>query len=145
MSHMLQVRIMAALLRQGRVPAVVSTLLGATALALLCLPPMTLLSTLLVALSLLVGAVQAYYAVRVGFDQALLEAFAATQADDAPAPIDAALEALSLRRADKVSRDWPARWRGMRALLRGQLLALAVQAITLMPALWLRWRYPDAG
>lgn len=140
MSQMLQVRVMAALLRQGRVPAAVAVLLAASALALLCLPPMTRLSTVLVALSLLAGAVQAYYAVRVGFDRALLEAFAATQADDAPAPIDAALDALSLRRAGTVSRDWPARWRGMRALLRGQLLAVAVQAIALMLALWLRWQ-----
>jgi hypothetical protein len=140
MSQMLQVRIMAALLRQGRVPATVSALLAATALALLCLPPMTLPSTLLVALSLLSGAVQAYYAVRVGFDQALLEAFAATQSGADPAPIDAALDALSLRPAGTVNRDWPARWRGMRGLLRGQLLALLVQAFALMLALWLRWQ-----
>lgn len=140
MSQMLQVRIMAALLRQGRVPATVSVLLAATALALLCLPPMTRLSTLLVALSLLAGAVQAYYAVRVGFDQALLEAFAATHTDADPAPIDVALDALMLRPAGALSRDWPARWRGMRALLRAQLLALLVQAIGLLLALWLRWQ-----
>jgi hypothetical protein len=140
MSQMLQVRIMAALMRQGRVPAAVSALLAATALALLCLPPMTMLSVLLAALSLLAGCVQAYLAVRVGFDQALLEAFAATHADATPAPIDVALDALSLRPAAAISRDWPARWRGMRALLRGQLLALAMQAIALMLALWLRWQ-----
>lgn len=140
MSGMLQVRVMAALLRQGRVPAAMSALLGATALALLCLPPMTMLSALLVVTSLLAGVMQAYYAVRVGFDQALLEAFAASHADAAPAPIDEALDALSLRPAGAVSRDWPGRWRGMRALLRGQLLALLAQAIALMPALWLRWQ-----
>lgn len=140
MSGMLQVRIMAALLRQGRVASVLSAVLAATALALLCLPPMTTVSVLLAALSLLAGSVQAYFAVRVGFDQALLEAFAATQSDPSPAPIDAALDALSLRPAGATCRDWPARWRGMRALLRSQLLALLVQALLLGLALWLRWQ-----
>lgn len=141
MSTAMQVQAMAALLRQARIPAVISTLLAATALALVLLAPrsMPLVAiALLSLLSLLAGAGQAYFAARIGFDRALLDGLLAAHPDAAPGPIDDALQALGLRDAVPPTRGWPARWQGMRGLLRGQGACVLLQALTLLAALWLR-------
>ena len=138
MSTAMQVQAMAALLRQARIPAVISTLLAATALALLLLAPRSMPVVTIALLSLLAGAGQAYFAARIGFDRALLDGLLATHPDAAPGPIDDALQVLGLRDAVPPTRGWPARWQGMRGLLRGQGACVLLQALTLLAALWLR-------
>ncbi len=138
MSGMMQIHTMAAVLRQGRGLASVAWLCAAAGLALLCLGPLTTLSSAAALLSLMAGAVQAAYAVRVNFDHALLEGFAASGNDEDPARLDAALAALELRTAAVTPRSWASRWQGMRALLRGQCIALMVQVLLLLCAIWLR-------
>lgn len=138
MSTAMQVQAMAALLRQARIPAVISTLLAATALALLLLAPRSMPVVAIALLSLLAGAGQAYFAARIGFDRALLDGLLAAHPDAAPGPIDDALQALGLRDAVPPTRGWPARWQGMRGLLRGQGACVLLQALTLLAALWLR-------
>ena len=138
MSEMMNIRTMAAVLRQGRGLASVAWLCAAAALALLCLGPLTTVSSAAALFSLMAGAVQAGYALRVNFDHALLEAFADTGSDDDPARLDAALGGLGLRATPQAQRSWVDRWQGMRGLLRGQCLALMVQALLLLCAIWLR-------
>ncbi|WP_313457427.1 hypothetical protein [Stenotrophomonas sp.] len=138
MSGMMQIHAMAAVLRQGRGLAAVAWLCAGTALLLLCLWPLTTLSSAFALFSLFAGAVQAGYAVRVNFDHALLKGFAASGNDDDPARLDAALAALELRPAAVTPRSWADRWQGMRALLRGQCIALMVQVLLLLCAIWLR-------
>jgi hypothetical protein len=138
MSDMMQIHTMAAVLRQGRGVASVAWLCAAAGLAVLCLGPLTTLSSAAALCSLMAGAVQAAYAVRVNFDHALLEGFAASGSDDDPARLDAALAALGLRATPQTPRVWADRWQGMRALLRGQCIALMVQVLLLLCAIWLR-------
>lgn len=138
MSEMLKIHVMAAVLRQGRGMASVAWLLAAAALAVLCLTPAATVASGAALLSLLAGVVQAYHAVRVAFDAALLDGFATTHTDADPEPIDDALQALGLRAASGLRRGWPERWQGMRGLLRGQFLALIAQALLLLAAVWLR-------
>lgn len=138
MSDMMQIHTMAAVLRQGRGLASVAWLCAAAGLAVLCLGPLTTLSSAAALCSLMAGAVQAAYAFRVNFDHALLEGFAASGNDDDPARLDAALAALGLRATPQTPRGWTDRWRGMRALLRGQCIALMVQVLLLICAIWLR-------
>lgn len=138
MNGMMQIHTMAAVLRQGRGLAAVAWLCAAAALLLLCLRPLTSLSSVAAMLSLMAGVVQAGYAVRVNFDHALLKGFAASGNDDDPARLDAALDALGLRAAAPTPRSWADRWQGMRALLRGQCIALMVQVLLLLCAIWLR-------
>ncbi|MEG2803956.1 hypothetical protein [Stenotrophomonas sp.] len=137
MSTAMQVQAMAALLRQARVPAVVSTLLAATALALLVWPG-TAWATAGALVSLLAGTGQAYFAVRIGFDRALLDGLLQAHPDAAPGPIDDALAALGLRATVPPTRGWPARWQGMRRLLRGQGACVLLQAAALLVALGVR-------
>lgn len=138
MSDAMQIYAMAAVLRQGRGLAAVAWLCAAAALLLLCLWPLTTLSSAFALFSLFAGAVQAGYALRVNFDHALLRGFAASGNDDDPARLDAALAALGLRAAAPSPRSWADRWQGMRALLRGQCIALMVQVLLLLCAIWLR-------
>lgn len=138
MSDMMQIRTMAAVLRQGRGLASVAWLCAAAGLALLCLAPLTTLASAAALFSLMAGVVQAGYAVRVNFDHALLEGFAATGQHDDAARLDAALAALGLREKTQIQRSWADRWRGMRGLLRGQCIALMVQVLLLLCAFWLR-------
>lgn len=138
MSTPMQVQAMAALLRQARIPAVISTLLGGTALALLVLSSRDLLVAALALVSLLAGLGQAWFAARIGFDRGLLQGLLEAHPDAAPAPIDDALHALGLRPAVAGTRGWPARWQGMRRLLRGQGVCLLLQAAVLLAALALR-------
>lgn len=76
--------------------------------------------------SLVAGLCQGYYAARIGFDAALLDASAGAAAQ-AAAMIDRSLLSLGLVPAARCGRDWVTRWQGMRALCRGQLWALLVQ------------------
>lgn len=138
MSTSLQLRLMAAMLAQARVPALVSALLAAAALLLLCLPMPGVPVAGAALLSLLAALAQGYYAVRIGFDRGVLQALLVEHPDGATAPLDDALHALGLRQRPAVNRDWPARWQGMRGLLRAQLLWLFVQALLLGTTLWLR-------
>ncbi len=138
MSEMMQIHTMAAVLRQGRSLSAVAWLCAGAALLLLCLWPLTTLSSAFALFSLFAGAVQAGYALRVNFDHALLKGFAASGNDDDPARLDAALAALGLRAAAVTPRSWADRWQGMRALLRGQCIALMVQVLLLLCAIWLR-------
>ena len=138
MSTAMQVQAMAALLGQARIPAVVSTLLAATALALLVLCGRDLPVAALALLSLLAGLGQAWVAARIGFDRGLLQGLLAAHPDAAPAPIDDALHALGLRPAVHGTRGWPARWQGMRRLLRAQGACVLLQAVALLAALALR-------
>jgi len=138
MSMLFQLRVMTAVLRQSRMATGISVLLAGAALALLCLstPPLVVAVPALV--SLLSGAVQAYYAARVSFDAALLEALQASHPDAAPGVIDDVLQKLGLGEASTAPRGWQPRWQGMRRLLRWQLLALGAQALCLLGALVLK-------
>ncbi|WP_411852366.1 hypothetical protein ACLB90_07690 [Stenotrophomonas sp. LGBM10] len=139
MSMLFQLRVMTAVLRQARLAAVISTLLAAAALLLASLAQPGLLAMLLALASLLAAGVQAYYAARVGFDAALLEAMQACHPDAAPGVIDDVLQKLGLREASATSRGWQARWQGMRRLMRWQLFAVGAQAVLLLAALLSRW------
>jgi hypothetical protein len=135
MSMLFQLRVMTAVLRQARLAAVISTLLAAAALLLASLASAPgLVALTLVLASLLAAGVQAYYAARVGFDAALLDAMQACHPDAAPGVIDDVLQKLGLRDAPATSRGWQARWQGMRRLMRWQLLALSAQALLLLAA-----------
>jgi hypothetical protein len=137
MSTPLELRTMAALLRQASpldrmslVSLAVALLLGAwyasadaSLAAMLCL------------LSVLAGAVQRYWAARIGLDAALLEAvLAEADLDQAGSDLDAALHRLGLLRRLPPPRDWQARWRGMRGLLLRQVATLALQLLALLAA-----------
>ncbi|WP_369977264.1 hypothetical protein [Xanthomonas bundabergensis] len=137
MSTPLQLRTMAALLRQAApldrlslALLAVALLLGAwygnagaTVAAALCL------------LSVLAGLLQRYWAARVGLDVALLEAaLAEADLDQAGSDLDAALHRLGLLRRLPPPRDWQARWRGMRGLLLRQVASLALQLLALLAA-----------
>lgn len=138
MTPPLQLQVMAALLQQARLPAQVSGLLAAAALLLVVLAVPAAPVAVAAGLSLLAGLVQGYYALRIGFDRQLLQALASEDPQTALAQLDAALQALGLRKAAALPRGWDARWQGMRRLLRGQGLWLVVQALALLAALLLR-------
>lgn len=92
-------------------------------------------------LSLSAGLAQLYYAVRVDFDAKLLAALA-DQGDggtQAAQRLDASLIALELLPRDRAGRDWPARWRGARGLLRNQALCLLAQLAMLVAAYGRVW------
>lgn len=89
-------------------------------------------------ISAIAGLLQIYYAARVDFDAGLLLA-AARERDpaQAAAALDASLQALGLQPPERAGRDWSARWRGARDLLRRQALCLVAQALLLAMAWWL--------
>jgi len=90
------------------------------------------------AMSVIAGLLQIYYAARVDFDAGLLLA-AARERDpaQAAASLDASLQRLGLLAAERAGRDWSARWRGARKLLRRQAICLVAQALLLATAWWL--------
>lgn len=87
--------------------------------------------------SVLAGLLQVYHAARVDFDAGLMLA-AARERDpaQAAASLDASLQALGLQPRERAGRDWPARWRGARGLLRRQAACLVAQALLLASAWW---------
>ena len=130
------------LLRQGRLPAALS--LGLLLVALLLLgtePGLAMFAAGLLLLSVAVGVVQAYYAVRVQLDASLLQQLLreGLQGDAAAERVDAALHTAGLRRRDAQApvRGWDVRWIGMRRLLVRQYVATLLQfAVLLLAVLW---------
>jgi hypothetical protein len=139
----LTLQAMASLMHQGRRLATVSWLLAAAALAWLLLVALACRgqsqpACAAIGASLVAGAVQAWFAVRVDFDARLFAALATqASAHDAAVRLDATLIELGLVERDAGSRDWPSRWRGARGLLRRQGVCLALQALALAAGLLL--------
>lgn len=130
------------LLRQGRLPAVLSLGLLLVALLLLGIEPgLAMIAAGLLLLSVVCGVVQAYCAVRVQLDAGLLQLLLRENllGDAAAGRVDAALHTAGLRRqdAEAPARGWEARWRGMRRLLVRQYVATLLQfAALLLAVLW---------
>ncbi|MDR6991767.1 hypothetical protein [Luteimonas sp. 3794] len=123
--------VMAAILHQGRRLHGVSTLFAALAGAGLLLAAvfgnaMGAPARIALAASLMAFFAQVYWAARVDVDARLLQALTADAPERAAARLDAAFVSLG-QRTPGPGRDWPTRWRGMRALLRRQGIALALQ------------------
>lgn len=138
MSTPLQLRTMAAVLRQGLPLDRLSLALLAVALLLGAWygSAGAALAAALCLLSALAGLLQRYWAARVGLDVALLEAvLAEVDLDRAGSDLDAALHRLGLLRRLPPPRDWQARWRGMRGLLLRQLASLALQLLAVLAVL----------
>lgn len=136
----------AALLDQGRTVDRLSRPLTAAALigilvypAAIGQPPVALAaSALLIALA---GFAESYFAIRVGFDAALFHRLAT--APEAPdfAATDHALTQLGLLPPTKLDRPADARIAGARRLMRLQIVALAVQVLSIAGGgLALMWR-----
>lgn len=136
-------RAMASLLAQGRhlrnvsLIVLAATLLGLVWPGAAAMPAWSLLS-------LGAGMAQVYYAVRVDFDAKLLAALAdhgdvADVGLHAARRLDTSLIALGLLPRDRAGRDWPARWRGARGLLRNQALCLLAQLAMLVAAYGRVW------
>lgn len=141
MSMVFQLRVMTAVLRQARMAARISLLLAVAALVLVCVAMPGRFAELMALLSLLAAAVQAWFATRVNFDAALLEAMQASHPDAPPGVIDDVLQKLGLRDAPATARGWQARWTGMRRLMRWQLFWLSVQGVALLASLLLKTVY----
>ncbi len=130
------------LLRQGRLPAALSAGLLLVALLMLGIEPgLAMFAAGLLLLSVAVGVVQAYYAVRVQLDASLLQQLLreGLQGDAAAERVDAALHTAGLRRRDAQApvRGWDVRWIGMRRLLVRQYVATLLQfAVMLLAVLW---------
>ncbi len=130
------------LLRQGRLPAALSAGLLLVALLMLGIEPgLAMFAAGLLLLSVAVGVVQAYYAVRVQLDASLLQLLLreGLQGDAAAERVDAALHTAGLRRRDAQApvRGWDVRWIGMRRLLVRQYVATLLQfAVMLLAVLW---------
>ena len=130
------------LLRQGRLPAALSLGLLLVALLLLGIEPgLAMFAAGLLLLSVAVGVVQAYYAVRVQLDASLLQLLLREdlQGGAAAERVDAALHTVGLRRRDAQApvRGWDARWIGMRRLLVHQYVATLLQfSVLLLAVLW---------
>lgn len=130
------------LLRQGRWPAALS--LGLLLVGLLLLgtePALAMVAAGLVLLSVALGLVQAYFAVRVQLDAGLLQLLLHEGLGDEAAAqrVDQALHVAGLRRlpAHAPLRGWDARWAGMRGLLLRQYLFTALQFVAvLLAVLW---------
>ena len=130
------------LLRQGRLPAALSLGLLLVALLLLGIEPgLAMFAAGLLLLSVAVGVVQAYYAVRVQLDASLLQLLLCEhlQGEAAAERVDAALHPAGLRRREAQApvRGWDVRWIGMRRLLVRQYVATLLQfAVLLLAVLW---------
>ncbi|KRB03437.1 hypothetical protein [Lysobacter sp. Root690] len=136
-------RAMAALLAQGRHLRNGSLIVLAATLLGLVWPGVDAIPAWLL-LSLGAGLAQLYYAVRVDFDAKLLAALAdhgdgSEAGMHAARRLDASLIALELLPRDRAGRDWPARWRGARGLLRNQALCLLAQLAMLVAAYGRVW------
>ncbi|MCC4593997.1 hypothetical protein LL974_22985 [Xanthomonas campestris pv. cannae] len=138
MNTPLELRTMAAVLRQAAPLDRLSLLLLAVSVLLAAWYAGTgaVLAVCCCGVAALAGLLQRYWAARVGLDVALLEAvLAEPDLQRAGADLDAALQRLGLLRTLPPPRDWPARWQGMRRLLRRQLLCFALQVLSLLLAL----------
>ncbi|MCC4605702.1 hypothetical protein HG421_00725 [Xanthomonas campestris pv. badrii] len=134
---------MRAVLRQGAALDRFSLVLLAAAIALLGVADAPPLIQVGYALSAAAGVVQRYWAFRVGLDADLLEGTIAHlghggSEQDAAQQLDAAMQAIGLVATPPSSRDWAARWNGMRRLLRWQLASVMAQLLLFAAALALR-------
>jgi len=142
MSSAADLPMMHLLLRQGRLPAALSRGLLLVALLLLGIEPgLAMFAAGLLLLSVAVGVVQAYYAVRVKLDASLLQLLLREhlQGEAAAERVDAALHTAGLRRRDAQApvRGWDVRWIGMRRLLVRQYVATLLQfSVLLLAVLW---------
>lgn len=142
MSSLPDLPMMQLLLRQGRLPAMLSLGLLLVALLLLGIEPgLAMVAAGLLLVSVAMGMLQAYYAVRVQLDAHLLRLLQqeALHGEDAAHRVDEALHAAGLRRHDSETplRGWATRWAGMRRLLLRQYLVTLLQFVALLLAvLW---------
>ncbi len=141
MSHEMQLHIVASLLRRGKALDNLSTGLtllcvGFGLVQLLITVPNALLLVVVV-IGVLLGILQKYYAIRVGFDADLFHMVASDPQwlSDRTAAMDDALGQLGLAPVDKTARSWASRSQGALKLLRQQLLFLAVQLLVLLSAI----------
>ena len=141
MSHEMQLHIVASLLRRGKALDNLSTGLtllcvGFGLVQLLITVPNALLMVVVV-IGVLLGILEKYYAIRVGFDADLFHMVASDPQwlTDRTAAMDDALAQLGLVPVDKNARSWASRSQGALKLLRQQLLFLAVQLLVLLSAI----------
>lgn len=141
MSHEMQLHIVASLLRRGKALDNLSTgltllCIGFGLVQLLITVPNALLLVVVV-IGVLLGILEKYYAIRVGFDADLFHMVASDPQwlSDRTAALDDALAQLGLAPVDKAARSWASRSQGALKLLRQQLLFLAVQLLVLLSAI----------
>jgi len=141
MSHEMQLHIVASLLRRGKALDNLSTGLtllcvGFGLVQLLITVPNALLLVVVV-IGVLLGILEKYYAIRVGFDADLFHMVASDPQwlSDRTSALDDALAQLGLGPVDKNTRSWASRSQGALKLLRQQLLFLAVQLLVLLSAI----------
>ena len=141
MSHEMQLHIVASLLRRGKALDNLSTGLtllcvGFGLVQLLITVPNALLLVVVV-IGVLLGILEKYYAIRVGFDADLFHMVASDPQwlSDRTAAMDDALAQLGLAPVNKNTRSWASRSQGALKLLRQQLLFLAVQLLVLLSAI----------
>ncbi|WP_254459442.1 hypothetical protein [Xanthomonas sacchari] len=142
MSTPLELRAMAAVLRQGAPLDRLSQLLLAVTVALAAwfAGGGAVLAAACCGVAVLAGLLQRYWAARAGLDVALLEAvLAEPDLQRAGADLDAALQRLGLLHTLPPPRDWLARWQGMRRVLRRQVGCFAMQVLALVLALCTGW------
>jgi len=126
------------LLEQGKRLDQLSTVLSGVALAGALLAAVhyhALWMAALLALTLLIGAVEKYWAIRVAFDAGLFARMA--EADDlaaATVQLDDGLTGLGLMPAANAGRDWTLRCQGALGLLRKQGLSFAAQLLLAVAA-----------
>ncbi len=141
MSHEMQLHIVASLLRRGKALDNLSTgltllCIGFGLVQLLITVPNALLLVVVV-IGVLLGILEKYYAIRVGFDADLFHMVASDPQwlSDRTAAMDDALAQLGLGPVGKNTRSWASRIQGALKLLRQQLLFLAVQLLVLLSAI----------
>lgn len=132
--------VMLACLEQGEKIAIVSVGLLFLALLLLGLEGLSLsLRCTLLWGSIVCGVIQGWFALRVGFDAALLRMLQMRELDDETAAkvVDAGLYVLGFlkKKAPDSLRSWCVRWRGMRRLLLLQFVFVLFQFMALIVAL----------
>jgi len=123
-----------ALLDQGqRADRLSRPITAASALVLLLLPaflgPPPVLSTTILALVVLLGLIELYLAIRVGFDAALFRRLAAAPEEFDRARLDRALSRLGLMPEAKTGRPIIERIAGARRLLAWQGMTLVAQIL----------------
>ena len=132
-AHHAMLEVITALLQQGRIIDRWSRLLTVAALILLLVTIMMGAPKIVLALVVLAGIAEIYFAVRVGFDAALFERLREPAAMDLAA-LDAALVQLGLLPASRSGRPLDERIAGARRLFYKQGAALAIQLAILLCA-----------
>ncbi|WP_166358951.1 hypothetical protein [Pseudomonas akapageensis] len=134
----MELKIVAALLRRGRTLDLLSqalTLLALTfGLAQLLTSAIVPLNSGLVAVVVVLGLWQLYWALRVGLDAELFELMAADagQLAERTQALDQALIRLNFQQDERAGRAWPERQQGALRLLRYQALLVGAQVVVLL-------------